>query len=165
MKSEKKLKSQRWGELVAAIGVILSLIFVGFEIRQNTAVARGQARQELAALNQDFMSLLSQEDIGRIWYHAWEMEEGLNMEDELSQEESFRARVLMTITLRRFENVFFQFSEGLINESALGNYGLQRIWTYKSARFSEFWAAARTGYDPDFVKYFESRLGLSVPPE
>lgn len=37
-----------WLEIVAAFGVILSLLFVGFEIRQNTTIARGQARQDLA---------------------------------------------------------------------------------------------------------------------
>jgi hypothetical protein len=36
--------------------VILSLLFVGFEIRQNTAVARGQARHALAELNQEWRS-------------------------------------------------------------------------------------------------------------
>lgn len=54
MNNLQKSNSTHWKELLAALGVVLSLIFVGYEIRQNTAVARGQARQELAALNQDF---------------------------------------------------------------------------------------------------------------
>jgi ketosteroid isomerase-like protein len=35
--------------LVAAVGVILSLLFVGFEIRQNTAVARGPDPSRISA--------------------------------------------------------------------------------------------------------------------
>ncbi len=153
-------KPLHWPELFAAAGIILSLVFVGFEIRQNTAIARGQARQELATLNQDFMQLLAEPEIGSIWYQAWELESGLEMKNELSDEETFRARVLMVITLRRFENVFFQYQEGLIDENALGNYGLQRSRTYKSLRFKGFWATVREGYDPDFVQYFESQLKL-----
>ena len=66
----------------------------------------------------------------------------------------------MTITLRRFENVFFQYSEDLIDKSALGNYGLQRTRTFKSSNFKEFWSEARVGYDSEFVKYFESKLDI-----
>ena len=33
-------------ETLGFLGVVASLMFVGLEIRQNTAVARGQARQD-----------------------------------------------------------------------------------------------------------------------
>ena len=49
------MKFPEWKEAVAAAGVILSLLFVAYEIRQSTQVARAQARQELAALNQQWL--------------------------------------------------------------------------------------------------------------
>ena len=70
--------------------------------------------------------------------------------DNLSDEESFRARVLMVITLRRFENVFFQYTEGLIDDTALGNYGFQRTWTYNSVRSKDF---AKDIYGNGCLKY------------
>ena len=152
--TEARPRAVGWRELVAAFGVILSLVFVGLEIRQNTAVARGQARQELATLNQGFLALLSQEEQGRIWYRAWVGNE------ELDPVETLRASVLMTMALRRFENVYLQYSEGLIDESALGSYGLQRAELYESARFRELWRSQRQGFDPGFVEYFESRIGM-----
>ena len=145
----------RWRELVAALGVIVSLAFVGLQIRQSTAVARGQVRQELASLNQDFLSLMTDEDLSRIWIRAWESEEEL----ELEREEELRASMLMNMTLRRFENVFFQFSEGLIDESALGSYGLQRTSVFGSTRFRRLWMNVRPGFDAEFVAYFEGKLG------
>lgn len=89
-------------------------------VNQNTAVARGQVRQELATLNQDFLALLAHEDLSRIWYRAWEAEG-----EELDPVETLRANVLMMMALRRFENVHLQYSEGLIDETALGSYGLR----------------------------------------
>lgn len=145
----------RWRELVAASGVIISLVFVGLQIRQNTAVARGQVRQELAALNQDFLSHLTDDELSRIWIRAWETEDEL----ELERPEALRASVLMTMSLRRFENVYLQFSEGLIDESALGSYGLQRTHVFASSRFRKLWMDQRAGLDPGFVTYFEGRLG------
>lgn len=44
-------------ETVGLVAVVASLVFVGLEIRQNTAVARGQARQNLADLNQEWLRL------------------------------------------------------------------------------------------------------------
>ncbi|HLE34231.1 MAG TPA: hypothetical protein VJB38_16625 [Bacteroidota bacterium] len=63
------IKIPEWKETVAIAGVILSLLFVAYEIRQNTQVARAQARHELAALNQQWPTLLSQStfNIPRGW--------------------------------------------------------------------------------------------------
>ena len=46
-------------ETLAALGVIASLVFVGVEIQQNTAVARSQARNDLATLNQEWLMQLA----------------------------------------------------------------------------------------------------------
>ena len=40
-------------ETLAALGMIASMVFVGLEIQQNNQLARGQARQALAELNQN----------------------------------------------------------------------------------------------------------------
>ncbi len=50
-------------EFVAATGVILSLVFVGFEIRQNTLAVRSSTLQALSDAHRDLVleSLLSQE--------------------------------------------------------------------------------------------------------
>jgi len=49
------MSSKAVRETVGFLGGVASLVFVGLEIRQNTATARGQARQELAALNQEWL--------------------------------------------------------------------------------------------------------------
>ena len=50
-------------EFVAATGVILSLVFVGLEIRQNTLAVRSSTRQALSDSHRDIVlgSVLSQE--------------------------------------------------------------------------------------------------------
>ena len=124
-----------WLEIVAATGVILSLLFVGFEIRQNTAIARGQARQDLAQLNQEWLVLLSQDaEFEALWDDAF----GPNAR-ELSADEERRAQYIMTIHLRRLENVYLQYREGLVEESALQNYGFANIATFQRPEFERYW--------------------------
>ena len=51
----------QWVELVTTIGIVVSLVFVGLEIRQNTSVARAQARIDMATITQDWLLVLAQD--------------------------------------------------------------------------------------------------------
>ncbi|HUF12647.1 MAG TPA: hypothetical protein VMN78_06090 [Longimicrobiales bacterium] len=148
-------------ETLGFVAVAISLVFVGLEIRQNTAVARGQARQDLAALNQEWLILQSTDSaFQHIYRKVW-----IDEADDVSPSEASRAQWAMRLNLRRMENVYFQYSEGLVPESALGSYGLQVSPTLAGDRFREFWVTRneRRGYDPDFVRFFEERFGIATP--
>ncbi|MGB5688089.1 MAG: hypothetical protein WBM45_02360 [Woeseiaceae bacterium] len=143
-----------WLEIVAASGVILSLLFVGFEIRQNTAIARGQARQDLAQLNQEWLVLLSQDtEFEALWNDAF----GLTPR-KLSPDEERRAQYIMTIHLRRLENVYLQYREGLVEKSALRNYGFQNIEMFRRPEFERYWVDTgwRAGFDAEFADFLDS---------
>ena len=62
----------QWAELVTTIGVLVSLIFVGLEVRQNTAVARAQARNDLASLSQEWLLAMAQDPtLNRAFMAYW----------------------------------------------------------------------------------------------
>jgi len=143
-----------WVETIATVGVILSLLFVGFEIRQNTAIARGQARQDLTQVNQEWLVLLSQDaEYEALWTKAF----GKTV-NELTPGEWRRSRLIMTIQMRRLENVFLQYQEGLVDESALRNYGFVRTEIFTTPQFEEYWITEewRDGFDAEFVNFFDS---------
>jgi hypothetical protein len=151
------VKLAGWKEPIAATGVILSLLLLTYEVRQNTNVSRAQARQDLAALNQEWLVLLSQDaDFHELFWRAWVEQ------DSLGPQEWSRARFMMTIGIRRLENVFFQYSQGLVTESALSSYGFQGGDQYRSRAFRDYWYRDnwRNAFDPAFVRFFESRFGL-----
>src|SRR5919109_1175556 len=67
-----KVSAAAMRETLGFIGVVASLIFVGMEIRQNTAVARGQARHDLAALNQEWLILQTADSVfNDLYRRAW----------------------------------------------------------------------------------------------
>ena len=153
------LSSQAIRETLGFVGVVASLVFVGLQIRQNTAVARGQARHELAALNQEWLILQSTDSVfNDVYRRAWIEEGGI-----LNSSESARATWGMRLNLRRLENVYFQFVEGLVDESALSSYGFQGSNSFQSAQFKDLWfnRNERQAYDQGFVRFFEERFGLS----
>ena len=147
----------QWVELVTAIGVLLSLIFVGLEIRQNTAVARGQARTDLASLNQDWlMGLAGDSALERVFISYWSD----SIEIELNAVEEMQAFHVMVANLRKLENAYLLFEEGLIPEDALQSYGMRGPW-YDSARFrDEVWAVVRGTFNQDFAAFAELQWGM-----
>ena len=57
---------------------------------------------------------------------------------------------MMIGQLRRLENVFFQYRESLVDDSALSAYGgLREAPHFQSSRFQRFWVDRRTNYDPE----------------
>ena len=142
-------------EVVGFLGVAASLLFVGLEIRQNTAAARGQTRQDLAALNQEWLTLLAADSaFSELYFRAWS-EDG-----EVAPHELRRVEFMIVLEMRRLENVFFQHREGLVDDSALQSYGLQDL-DIAHPRFREWWVDQgwRSAFDPEFVSFQESRPG------
>ena len=136
--------------------MVASLVFVGLEVQQNNQLARGQARQALAELNQEWLVLQSQDSaFNAIYTKVWQSDE------ELTEQEWSRGTWMMTMHLRRMENIFFQFSEGLVDESALHSYGLQTAANdMDTPRFRRYWIEDewRAGFDPGFVSFLENQI-------
>jgi hypothetical protein len=141
-------------EAIALIAVIGSLIFVGIEVRQNTAATRGQTRQMLTDLNQEWLVLMTTNpDFMDLYGRAW-VQHG-----DVAPEEEARAQIMMVLQLRRQENVFFQFQEGLVDETALASYGLSEMTgdLLDRPRFKAFWSERRSAFHPDFVAFLEAQ--------
>ena len=144
----------RWKELLAALGVILSLSFVGLELRHNTVAVRAAARNELAAGGRELLLFIANSpeivETLRLWRDP-------NVELTPNQEET--ASYVVRALLRNLENVFLQVRAGIIEESALASYGVQSP-ILRSPRFPGQWSRERGSFDPDFVLWLESALGL-----
>ena len=98
-------------EVVAAIGVIISLIYLGYEIRQNTVAVRSTAYQAIHDAEDQFWSdLVSEPGVADLWRRGLDV--GL---EDLTAEE--RAR--FTVTARRliylYQNVHYQNRKGVVD--------------------------------------------------
>jgi hypothetical protein len=149
-----------WKELKETVGLlalIAGLMFVGVEIRQNNQLARGQARQALADGNQDWLLYLAQDSATfAIYDKVW------SSDSEVTHGELQRARLMMIAGLRRAENVYLQFGEGLVDKSALDAYGIHMLRRQAAtSRFESFWVDDdfRSTFDAGFVEFFEDTGG------
>jgi hypothetical protein len=145
-------------ETLGFLAVVASLVFVGLEIQQNTAVARGQTRQELATSAQEWLTLrVTDPELSAAFDAYW------IGDADVESIQSDRLQLMMRMFLVRVENVYLQYSEGLVDEAALNSYGLGATVYFLRARFQDWWVGdgVRDDFDPGFVAFFDALYGLT----
>ena len=123
------------------------------------AQREGQTRTELAALNQEWLFLISDPAISEVFGRTWLQ----NDQEGLDPAELLQADLLMVANIRRLENVYYQYAEGLVDESALDSYGFQTSSPlFGTVIFSNWWFSQnnRNLFHPGFVDLFESKVGI-----
>ncbi len=143
-------------EAVAVLSLLAGLVFVGVEIHNSTAVARAESRREASAENIGFlMRIIENPELNLLWRDDWTLE----WYDGLSSEDQGRVNLLTISLMLRLEDVYLQYSEGLLDESALLAYGMTQP-KVTEPWFESYWRENYRGYlDPAFVSYFEDLNG------
>ena len=153
MSQERSAGWVGWKEAVAALGVILSLLFVALELRQNTKAIQATVRNDLASASREWtLATATSPELAQARV-KWEAG------DELTEAEFMMVQQLAVGLLRNAENVYLQVQNGSVDESALVGYGFRSIPLLEADRFVVFWQGSgiREKYNPDFVAAFEAQ--------
>lgn len=109
-----KLSLSDWANLAeigAAIGVIISLIFVGMELQNNTAATEAATREAINQKDIQYLSLRLDSSV-LAQAHA-KVESG----DDLSELETSQMIHQELINFIAFENSYYQFRKGVLEEN------------------------------------------------
>ena len=90
-------------EIIATIALIVSLIFVGYEIRDNTEESRAANRQSLATRAQELALFSAQMGGGMA---------SLNRYEELTEEQQAAARAWVPALIRNAEEAYLSYRDG-----------------------------------------------------
>ena len=153
-------KLNRWLTLGANLGVLIGIILLVVELDQNRAMIKAQTRNDVSRQLSDFlMAVTSDAGLFNIKFRA---ERG----EELTPEEQSRFFVLMNANIRLWENVHYQYRQGLFEES---EYEAERnTWRNLiswNQRFEPIWCSVREHYSDEFVQEIDSLIEGEVCPE
>jgi hypothetical protein len=144
----------RWMSLLASAGVIAGLLLLAFELQQNRDMMRAQTRNEIAlgiidllsltAGNAQLASVVRRGDAG----------------EELTPDEYFQYRLNVIATLRYYENVHYQYLQGLYDKPQFER-GKQawRAYALRSPGAQHIWCELRGTFVEDFVREWEALIG------
>ena len=141
-------KMHRLGELTAAIAVVISLTFVGFEVRQNTTAVQSAAAQ---AVHENFAA----------WYSSVQGDpvllsistKGMRDYSSLSETEKAQFIAMFMTFCSHTQNAFYKWREGSLSPE------LWRGWEFVSMNFfstpggKDFWDERRYMFADAFQMY------------
>ena len=139
-------KLNRWLTLGANVGVLIGLLLLVVELRQNQEMMRAQTRHDLSmGIIEVLLSPANNEQLSNVMYRA-------NIGGELTPEEQFQYILRTNALFRYWENVHYQYRVGLYDEI---EFAKQRDAWEASLVYSigmrTYWCNVRTLYSPEFM--------------
>ena len=137
-------------EIFGLLSVIGSLIFVGIEISQNTQAVRGATHQSVSdQISEYYLSIASDERLANLTALALRDEIKRN---ELNRADQLSVDLIIVTGIRRVENIYLQFKNGILEEEAFDRVG---YGSYRSNFALATWEDWKNEFDSEFIKFFE----------
>ncbi|NKB33665.1 MAG: hypothetical protein GKR91_11260 [Pseudomonadales bacterium] len=132
------------GEILGAIGVIVTLAYLAIQIRHNTKVARAATRQAISDSTVGIVSdLTSSDSMADIMVRAFEGE-------SLTKAESFRLHARCYRDMKHFENMYHQLNSGLLPNDELSSFRENLKVILVAAPYVEYWKLESSLFSPQF---------------
>lgn len=140
-------------DAAAAFGVVGSLIFVGFQMRQNSAGLRQTAVQgHISEFQNIFSSLCDSGEMARIWYEGFEAPEKLEGPDLL------RFYVQGNKFMRTYQGMHWQWKQGGLDDALFASMTALLKDLAVAPGWQFLWRNRRHQYDPDFQKFMDAEI-------
>lgn len=145
-------------QIAGTVAVILSLIFVGVQIRHNTMTARASALQLNAEYCQNFFAIMGDPKYGKSYSR------GALGRADLSGDEFGQFFFLCRAIFMGCENQHDQYRAGLIDTDAYTGYEAtirEQIAAFPGVR--AVWQLVRRTFGTDFRAFFDAQIASAAP--
>ncbi len=140
-----------WFRVLVDLAVVLGLVFLGFELKQNTDMVQAQTRGEITQL---VLTLIEMEQHPDIVAANLQLERG----ESITDTQRYLLEKVANATLRVWENTYYQYTAGLFDEAEFAADYV--IWREAMADpiFIEHWRARRHTYSASFRQEIDDLL-------
>ena len=133
-------------ELLGAVGVIASLVYLATQIRQNTATVRASGSAAQSKINETVPVLLAQHAAARELYVR-----GLQDYESLTAEEARQFEAVLGLTMNGLQQSQFLRTDGALPDDAW-NFSVKTLrWHVGLPSFRHFWDGWGTQYADGFI--------------
>ncbi len=143
----------RWLTLGANIGVLIGIILLIVELDQTRDMMRAQIRNELARSSQDLLGIaVADQDLADLLFRA-------ETDESLLPAESWRVGTWDQMVFRYWENVHYQYRQGLYDESEFSAHrGAILDVLAENPRLHSFWCKDRLIFSAPFMEFIDNLL-------
>ena len=140
-------------DLFAAFGVIVSLLYVGYQVKETRKAVRAATAQARTDLGVQLISARWTSNIADLLMTSVDDPESLSKADE------FKLKGFFTAHVRHCMNMFYQQQEGLLDE--FWSHGVARVTVYWIRNYPfmvDEWKSSQKTLPPEFVKFVNDEL-------
>ena len=139
------------GSFLSGVAVLASLIFVGFQLRQNTRAVRATASQAHASnLQQIVTPIVESGEVARLWRL------GLSNFETLTDDERVRFFAYTSGLFRFYESARLQWLHGQLDREHWQNVALQAADFARQPGIQHFWTIRAHWHSAEFQKWYEA---------
>ena len=139
------------GEIIAAVAVIASLVYLGIQVHQSNILSRSQTRQSIMQLVQKELYKLADDPTILM----------LLTKADISIEEKIKLNAWISSNMRQREYEWFARNDGTIDENTFNTYKALIPTVLGTERSRRWWKLARPSFYPGFAAFVDDLLGES----
>lgn len=142
-------------EVIGVIALVVSLVYLSVQIRQNTKMAKAATRQAIAESTEKLGDdLINNGDMAEIFVKH--MSGG-----ELSPVENLRLQARCYRDMQHWENIHYQFNEGLVSRDQWLGFRKNLVTLLAIDAYQEYWEHEANHYSDAFQEEIASILDQS----
>jgi len=143
--------------IFAAIFVALSVVYLALQVKAGTKATRSQTYYLATAALAEMAALIgSNQGLSRVVRIGW------NAPNDLTEDEFTQYSYAMTSFLRRYENVFFQWQSGLIDEDFWDGHRENLLWAFRRPGMQQVWMDRKHSFSISFQKFLDSSNEIAL---
>jgi hypothetical protein len=141
------------GEIVGAAAVVISLIYVGYQLKETRKAGRAATAQARTDLGIQLISARWTTDIAELLV--------MSVDDPgaLSKADIFKLKGFFTAHVRHCMNMYYQQREGFLDD--FWSYGVARVtvyWVKNYPLMATEWTIIQKTLPPEFVNFINAEL-------
>lgn len=137
--------------IVGSVAVAMTVVYLAIQVRASTRATYSQTYQVAVAALGDMAAIVGESKEKSKLYA-----DGMADPDLLSEEEYLQFAYLGISLFRKYENAYFQYRSGMIDDEFWDGHRDNLLWFFHRPGTQRWWGERRLGFSKAFREYLES---------
>ena len=142
---------QTASSILGTLAVVLTVVYLAIQVRASTRATYSQTYQTAVAALGDMAAI-----VGETKEKSKLFAVGMAEPDKLDSDEYLQFAYLGISLFRRYENAYFQYRSGMIDDEFWNGHRDNLLWFYHRPGTQRWWKERRLGFSKSFREYLES---------
>jgi hypothetical protein len=149
-----------FADLVGAVGVVLSLLYVGKQLKQTNTMSRSAARQSMSTQMNDWSMAIAaspslSEVFSKVHFHNL-------VRDGATDLERVQVAYALLGIVGQLHFAYEQQKEGILTHEEVDDYLGPGSQLFRQPYLASLWPVLRPSYPKDFGRWFERKYSLGA---